>query len=216
MARFRLGNQQQARTALAAEISAFDWSMPRVRSHDQWIWHVLRCEAEALIFPDTAAFLEGKYEPRDNTERLILLGACRFKNRTCAAARLYTEAFAADATLADDLRLNHRYNAARAAALAGCGKGEDAAGLGATERKRWRDQAREWLRADLASWGKALDRDPAAARESVRQRLTKWRVDPDLAGLREPTELEKLSVGERNDCLALWAEVSALYDRCKP
>jgi serine/threonine-protein kinase len=216
MAKYRLGDQQQARTALAAEISAFDWSLTRVRSHDQWIWHVLRREAEALIFPNTAAFLEGKYEPRDNTERLILLGACRFKNRTCAVARLYAEAFAADATLADDLRFGHRYNAARAASLAGCGQGEDAAGLGATERKRWRDQAREWLRADLASWGKALDRDPAAARESVRKRLTKWRVDPDLASLREPTELEKLSVGERNDCLALWAEVSAVFDRSKP
>jgi serine/threonine-protein kinase len=140
--------------------------------------------------------LEGKYEPRDNTERLILLGACRFKNQTCAAAQLYAEVFAANPTLADDQRFSHRYNAARAAALAGCGQGQDAAGLGATERKRWRDQAREWLGADLASWGKALDRDPAAARESVRQRLPKWRVDDDLAGLREPTELESCLSGK--------------------
>jgi serine/threonine-protein kinase len=102
MAKYRLGDHQGARTAFAAEISAFDWSMARVRGHNQWLWHVLRREAEALIFPNTAAFLEGKYEPRDNTERLALLGICRFKNRTCAAARLYAEAFAADATLADD------------------------------------------------------------------------------------------------------------------
>ena len=102
--------------------------MARVRGHDQWLWHVLRREAEALIFPNTAAFFEGKYEPRDNTERLALVGACRFKNRTCAAARLYAEAFAADATLADDPRFSHRASAARAAALAGCGQGEDAAG----------------------------------------------------------------------------------------
>ena len=138
MARYRLGDRAGARTALAAEISAFDWSLARVRGHDQWLWHVLRREAEALIFPNTAAFLEGKYEPRDNTERLALLGVCRFKNRTCAAARLYAEAFAADATLADDPRFSHRSNAARAAALAGCGQGEDAAGLGEADRMKWR------------------------------------------------------------------------------
>jgi serine/threonine-protein kinase len=56
MAKYRLGDQQGARTALAAEISAFDWSMARVRGHDQWLWHVLRREAEALIFPNTTAF----------------------------------------------------------------------------------------------------------------------------------------------------------------
>jgi serine/threonine-protein kinase len=140
--------------------------MARVRGHDQWLWHVLRREAEALIFPNTAAFFEGTYEPEGNTERLALVGACRFKNRTCAAARLYADAFAADATLADDPRFRHRYSAARAAALAGGGQGEDAADLGAAERIKWRSQARDWLLADLAAWGEALDRDPDAASQS--------------------------------------------------
>jgi serine/threonine-protein kinase len=53
---------------------------------------VLRREAEAMIFPNTAAFSEGKHQPRDNTERLALLGVCRFKNRTRASARLYADA----------------------------------------------------------------------------------------------------------------------------
>jgi eukaryotic-like serine/threonine-protein kinase len=64
------------------------------------------------------------------------------------------------------------------------------------DRRKWRAQAREWLRADLAAWGKALDSDPTAARADVRHRLTQWRADPDLAGLREPPELEKLSAGK--------------------
>jgi serine/threonine-protein kinase len=213
MAKYRLGDQQGARAALAAVVSAFDWSMARVRSHDQWLWHVLRREAEALIVPNTAAFLEGKYEPRDNTERLALLGACQFKNRTWAAARLYAEAFAADAKLADDPRFSHRYHAARAAALAGCGEGEDAAGLGAAERKRWRDQAREWLRADLASLVRAYDANPPAARARVRKVLTSWLDDPSLRCVRTTSELDKLTLDERKKYLALWAEVTAVLAR---
>jgi serine/threonine-protein kinase len=216
MAKYHLGDQEAARTALADAISAYDWSMARVRGHDQWLWHVLRREAEALIFPNTAAFFEGTYEPEGNTERLALVGACRFKNRTCAAARLYADAFAADATLADDPRFRHRYSAARAAALAGGGQGEDAADLGAAERIKWRSQARDWLLADLAAWGEALDRDPDAAREDVRRKLTKWRADPELAGLREPAQLEKLSSAEQKDCVALWDKVDALIGRCGP
>jgi serine/threonine-protein kinase len=213
MARYRLGDEQEARTRFVAETVTIDWSLAEVRSHDYWLWHVFRREAENLIFPNTAAFLEGKYEPRDNTERLALLGVCRFKNRTCASARLYADAFAADATLADDPRLNHRYNAARVAALAGCGQDEDATGLGEGERKRWRDQARQWLRAELAARARALDADSAAARRGVREGLTRWQKEPELACVRDPGELTKLAADERKEYVALWAEVAAVLAR---
>jgi hypothetical protein len=55
-------------------------------------------------------------------------------NHTRAMARLYAEAFAAAPSLADDLGAGHRYNAARAAARAGCGHGADTTGLGEEER----------------------------------------------------------------------------------
>ncbi len=48
-------------------------------------------------------------------------------------------------------------------------------------RARLRDQARLWLRAELAAWGKKLDSDPAA-KSSVENALKQWRTDPDLAG----------------------------------
>jgi len=213
MAQHRLGEKEEARTTLAEAISKVDWSMSQVRSHDQWLWHVLRREAEAMIFPNTAAFLEGKYEPRDNTERLALLGVCRFQNRTLASARLYADAFEADATLADDLRLNHRLRAARSAALAGCGQGADAACLEETERKRWRDQAREWLRADLAARVHAFDADPQATRTSVRKALARWREDPELECVRRPGKLDKLTADERQEFLKFWAEVAAVLAR---
>jgi serine/threonine-protein kinase len=49
MARHRLGDEVEARAELARTTAAVDWSVDHVRSHDQWIWHVLRREAEALI-----------------------------------------------------------------------------------------------------------------------------------------------------------------------
>ena len=183
--------------------------MASASSRDHWIWHVLRREAETMVFPGTTALLEGKYQPRDNTERLALLGVCRFEDRTGASARLYADAFRADPKLADD----HRYHAACAAARAGCGQGEDATGLGGAERKRWRDQAREWLRADLAARVHAFDADPTAARAGVRKALRRWREDPDLTCVRNPGELEKLNADERKEYDALWQAVGNLLSR---
>src|SRR5262249_55249678 len=151
---------------------------------------------------------DGEYQPKDNPERLASLGACQFTNRTRAMARLYADAFAVSPQLADDLGAGHRYNAACAAARAGCGHGEDAPGVGEAEGKQWRNQARQWLRAELAARVRSLDADPTAARLGVREALTRWQKEPDLAGLREPGELNKLPPDERKDCPALWDEVA--------
>ncbi len=212
MAQYRKGQEEEARQTFAAEMIRFDWGLAHAISRDHWIWHVLRREAETMIFPNTTAFLEGKHQPRDNTERLALLGICQFKDRTSASARLYADAFAVDPTLADDPRSRQRYNAARAAAQAGCGRGTDAAGLEETERAGWLRQARDWLRADLAAWVRVLDSNPAA-RGEVWKALTLWRVDPDLACVRDLGELDKVAADERKEYLALWGEVAAVIAR---
>jgi tetratricopeptide (TPR) repeat protein len=213
MAQYRRGERKEALHILALAVVDFDWRMGNATSRETWFYHVLRREAERLILPDLRAFLDGKYVPRDPDERLALLGVCQATNRTGAAARLYADAFAQAPRLAEDLGAGHRYSAARVAALAGCGRGEDAAGLGEPERTQWRGQARQWLRADLAAWGKARGGDPGAARDLVRRTLMPWRANPDLAGLREPAELDRLSAGERADCLALWHEVREMLER---
>jgi hypothetical protein len=82
------------------------------------------------------------------------------------------------------------------------------------ERTRWRKQAREWLRADLAACGQKLGSDPAANR-LVTKILTHWRADPDLAGLREPSALDELPAAERQECRALWSDVDALLRRAQ-
>jgi serine/threonine-protein kinase len=216
MAQFRAGSPADARRNLAAAVRAYDWTEMQADPPTIWVNHVLRREAEGLILPSLAAFLDGAYRPEDPDERLALLGVCQVTDHSLALARVFADAFAADPRLAEAVRDGHRYAAARAAARAGCGRGADAAGLGEPERARWRGQGREWLRADLAAWAGVLDGDPTGARQSVRQQLTRWRADPELAGLREPAELDKLSAAERQDCLALWAEVAALLGRCRP
>ncbi len=118
------------------------------------------------------AVLEGKDKPADNAERLELAFIC-LSNRKfgVAALRLYEEAFAADAKLTDDWRRPHRYNAACAAALAGCGLGKDADQLDDRERARLRRQALAWLRADLQAWGHQLDQSPDNASPLVAQKM---------------------------------------------
>jgi serine/threonine-protein kinase len=215
MALHRSGSEAEAREVLAKAILAHDWRALQFQVIDPsgWIYHILRREAESMMLPNLPAFMDGKHQPQDNDERLALLGACQFKNRTHAMARLYADAFAADPPLANDLGAGHRYNAARAAAQAGCERGEDATGLGEGERKRLRDQAREWLRAELAARARALDTSAAATRETHRLALTRWRSDPDLAGLREPAELGMLPANERKEFITLWADLDDLLAR---
>ena len=149
-----------------------------------------------MILPDLPALLNGTLEPRDNNERLAMLGVCLFANRFRDSARLYVDAFIADQNLMQDLDAAHRYNAARWAALAGCGQGANGASLGEPERTKWRTQARKWLRADLVSHGAAHDKDPARHRERAQRAMQRCRETPDLAGLREPSNLEKLPLDE--------------------
>jgi eukaryotic-like serine/threonine-protein kinase len=117
--------------------------------------------------------------------------------------------------LADDMKAGFRYNAPITAILAGSGCGEDGAKLSEAERAGWRKQTREWLRADMASWAKYLDRVLAADRLLVIEELTHWRTDPDLAGLRDPDALDQLPPAERQACRKLLSDLDILLDRPK-
>jgi serine/threonine-protein kinase len=215
MARHRLGQKEAACKALATAVVAFDWSAAQADNRDTWICHILRREAEAVILPNLPAFLQGHYQPHDNDERLALLGVCQSQGRHGAAAQLYADAFATAPILAEVLTAEHRYHAARCAALAGCGPGNDGDKLSEAERTRWRKQARDWLQADLAARARTLAGGSEAAQAAVRNVLTRWLGDPDLTALREPHLLEKLSAEERQECLALWNEVDAVLQRAQ-
>jgi tetratricopeptide (TPR) repeat protein len=157
--------------------------------------------------------LRGAEKPANAAEQLEFAQLCGIKKLYAAAAHFYGDAFAAEPKLAEDVPAGARYNAARAAARAGCAHGQDAEKLDERERARWRRQAREWLRQDLAWWGKALDNGHAQIKADVQWRMRRWQTDSDLAGLREPSALEAMSPDEHTECLALWQEVAAMLSR---
>ena len=104
-----------------------------------------------------SAVLQGKDKPADASETLEFAELCGLLGQEVAAARLYAEALDASPRLAGDLHADHRYRAACAATLAGCGRGADGAGLSEAEQARWRQRAREWLRAEVTLWTSVLD-----------------------------------------------------------
>ena len=139
----------------------------------------------------------------------------QFKDPHVGIARLYAAAFAADSKLAEDLQAGRRYHAACAAAEAGGGSGADAPTIADDERTRWRGQARDWLRADLAAWSRIAARGTATDSALVVQTLTAWQCDPALAGLRDRTVLEGFSADEREECITLWKDVDLVLKRAR-
>jgi tetratricopeptide (TPR) repeat protein len=158
--------------------------------------------------------LAGTDRPADQAELLGFALVCLSKQRFAAAAGLYAEALATRPGLATDPRAGHRYNAACSAARAGCGQGADAAGLSPADRLRWRRQALTWLRDEQAARQRQLEADPSAG-PALARTLRHWQTDPDLAGLRDPAELTKLSAEERAACERLWADVAALLQQAQ-
>jgi tetratricopeptide (TPR) repeat protein len=160
------------------------------------------------------SFLEGKTTPANPRERVDLAVLCYCKQMYRAAARFYGEAFAAEPKLANELdayNVTNRYEAARAAALAGCGQeGKDSDELDATERARLRRLARDWLRADLDEWGRRLDKESGKVRAEIQGNVRRWLVDRNLAGVRGPGAFAKLPEAERDSWQQLWNDVAHL------
>ena len=98
------------------------------------------------------------------------------------------DALVESAALADDLERGHRYNAACCAARA--------ASRGESDAAPWRERALEWLRADL---------EALSSRADLSARLRHWKLDPDLAHVRD--HLDDLSAAEREGWANFWADV---------
>ena len=138
------------------------------------------------------------------------------RSHYATAARLYAEALAATPRLTEDLRAGHRFNAARAAALAG------------VRSRRRRGRARGAGAEGVAQPGArvAATRPGRLGREGghghrsadriqARRALSPWRDEPDLAGLRDADALDRLPPAERQECRALWREVAGRAPSCR-
>jgi superkiller protein 3 len=176
----------------------------------QW---VKQCERLVELDDNLPAILSGKEQPANAIERAEYAQVCAIKHLYAAATRLSREAITAKPDLVASPANNVRYNAACAAALAGTGAGEDAARLTDAERAGLRNQALDWLRADLDAWRGLLDKEPDKARPAVAQQMRHWLGDRDFAGVRGPDALAKLPEAERPAWQQFWGEVQRLLDR---
>jgi serine/threonine-protein kinase len=173
-----------------------------------------RCSHLMALEGRLPAVVQGKDKPA-LADCLDLAELCFSKKHYATAARLYSDALAAKPQLTEDLRAGHRFNAARAAALAGNGEGDDGAGLAEPKQAGLRKLARELLRLDVAAWATKMNTGTVADRIQTRKTISAWRDDPDLAGLRDAQLLQKLPPSERQDCQALWQELAALLSRAE-
>jgi serine/threonine-protein kinase len=181
--------------------------------HEIWQQRLNECQRFGILDAKLPTIQNGTEKAANADEHIDFARLCAVKNLYAAAARFFASAFALKPQLAEDLRASCRYDAACSAALAGCGRCEDRAELSEVQRARWRGQARQWLLADLDAWAKRLGSGSAADRAKVHATLAWWRQDPDLAGLRDVSELNELSAEERKECLELWAQVAAVLAR---
>jgi serine/threonine protein kinase len=182
-----------------------NWNFPSelwVRNAENWI------QLDGRL----PGILEGKDKPADVGEKLSLAFMCQqHKHLYAAAVRFFTEAFAEQANLEEDLINQHRYNAACAAALASCGQGQDADKLDASKRAELRKQAIAWLAADLAAWTKLADQPKEHGR--IRTILQHWQKDTDLVGIRDAKEVAKLPPEEQEAWKKMWSDVAELLKK---
>jgi tetratricopeptide (TPR) repeat protein len=171
--------------------------------------------AKAAIDARLTAVIEG--EPaKDNAERLQLAYRAYEKKLHASSARLFDEALKGDPKLADDRQAQHRYNAACAAALAGCGQGKDEPAPDDAAKARLREQALNWLLAELEIWTKLLEAATPDDRKAIVQTLNHWRhVDPDLAGIRDDAAITNLPESEQSKLKKLWSDFDILLANAK-
>jgi tetratricopeptide (TPR) repeat protein len=168
-----------------------------------------RCEQMLAREDRLPAVLQDQDKPAEAADYVAFAELCSIKKQYAAAVRLYAEAFAAKPQLADDVKAGHRYNAACAAVLAAGGQGTDTVAQDGKERARWRHQGLDWLRADLAAWAKAADRD------LVQRTLQHWHQDSNLAGARDREALAKLPATERQAWTEFWFDVVNLLKKAR-
>jgi serine/threonine protein kinase/tetratricopeptide (TPR) repeat protein len=156
------------------------------------------------------AVLQGKAKPRNIAEQWGFAEICTRKQMHASAARLYREGLKARPKMNGIW-----FPAACAAALAGCGKGDEAARLDEMQRSRWRQQALAWLRDDLAMRRQLLKKDTPQLRPLAQKLFESWKGHAALAGLREPAALAKLPQLERQAWEKFWAEVDTLHQQVR-
>ncbi len=157
--------------------------------------------------PRLPGLLRGQERPRDTAERLDFALLCRRKRLYVASARLYGQAFVALPARSQELWQN-RPRAAGAAALAGSGQGDDAAGLDERERAQIRRLALAWLRADVELWRPLVSKADGKAYRPLAREMRCWLYRSDFAGVRGAEALGRLPEAERSAWKKVWEDLA--------
>jgi serine/threonine protein kinase/Flp pilus assembly protein TadD len=177
------------------------WSFPSAKKVEEYRYRAAR-EKELEI--DLAA--ERPPEPED-------LVACAEimlrKGKSHLAAQWYLSAFEKAPGALEDLDEGHRFRAACAAAMTGCGRGQDAAAVPDEEKARWRRHALTWLQADLRDWRRAVSSAPGSMKNPAVWALLLWRTGSGLAALHDSRFRDQLAADERDAWVSLFAEAEA-------
>jgi eukaryotic-like serine/threonine-protein kinase len=175
-----------------------------------------RAEAQhwRALLPRLDDVAAGTAMPASAAEALEFSILCQqpFLKRYTASARLYALACAADPKYANDGSTSRRYDAARRAALAGCGQGADAPAESA-DRAALRRQALAWLRKNQTILASRLASGKPGDRTSVADRLSACLTEKDLAGVRPGAVRDGWEPSEVAAWDAYWADVRALLAR---
>jgi tetratricopeptide (TPR) repeat protein len=180
------------------------------------MWWIGKCERFRALDGRLPKILKGEARPANVVECLQLAELCECKKLHVSSVRFWTDGFAGDPKLAEDFRTGFRFGAARSAALAASGQGEEAAQLDAAERARLRRKALDWLRADLAAWNEYMKRRPVRSPiPEAQEAFHTWQTTSALAGVREAGALASLPDEERADWQKLWDDVAAALARAR-
>ena len=211
------GNPAEALAAYRRALELTDPEVPMARKLPEVIRVV---ERQIALAARLGGVLRGEDKPSDAAETLAFAQLCTGRKLYAAAVRFFADAFAVDSKLALDRNAQNRYVAACAAALASCGKSKENPPPDEAAQPKLRRQALEWLKAELETWKRELaSNDPPVAGRSqlnvapIRERFQffvgQYRLDGDLASVREPDALAKLPEEEQKAWRAFWADVDA-------
>jgi tetratricopeptide (TPR) repeat protein len=211
------GNPEEALAAYRRALELYEPYDPLARELPDMIRVV---ERQVALAARLGGVLRGEDKPSGAAETLAFAQLCSGRKLYAAAVRFFADAFAVDSKLALDRNAQNRYSAVCAAALASCGKSKDNPPPDEAARPKLRRQALEWLKAELEAWKRELaSNDPPVAGRSqlnvapVRERFQvyvgQYRLDGDLACVREPDALAKLPEEEQKAWHAFWADVDA-------
>jgi len=211
--RNRLLNHLKQTGAAAEELQVFKRWYDRLSADDpqrpRWAPQLKYLERQAELERRLPDFREGRAEPDSAEEALISARLCLAKKLYLESARFYAQAFESKPALADGVQIADRYNAACAAVRAA-----SEAGPGDVQA-RFRKQALDWLRADLATRTSRAksDTERTAFRKFLRDTV---QPDPDLSGVRSFWALTFLPTDERAEWMKFWSEVEAAEKAMRP